>query len=67
MAKTQIRVVTEITRYTKKKGHNCFGLGVGDVKLTEGQRNKLDGLIDDAAKVKLTIEPEQENLPYKEE
>ena len=64
MAKTKITVDTTITRYTKKKGKNCFGLGLGDVKLTEGKRNMLDGLIDNAEKVKLTIELVQENLPY---
>jgi len=63
MAKTKIVVDTKVTRYTKKKGEGCFSIGIGDVKLTEGQRNKLDGLIDDAEKVKLTIEALQEKLP----
>ena len=63
MTKTTISVDTTITRYTKKKGKNCFSLGLGDVKLTEAKRNKLDGLIDNADKVKLIIEPVQENLP----
>jgi len=39
---------------------------LGDVKLTEAKRNKLDDLIDNADKVKLTIEPVQEDLPYKD-
>jgi len=59
----KITIDTTITRYTKKKGKNCFSLGLGDVKLTEAKRNKLDDLIDNADKVKLTIEPFQENLP----
>lgn len=63
MAKTQIRVTTSITGYGKKKGKGLFSLKVGTVKLTEAQRNKLDGLIDDADDVKLTIELEQEKLP----
>ena len=63
MAKTKITVDTTVTRYSKKKGKGCFSLGLGDVKLTEGQRNKLDGLIDNGEKVKLTIEQEQEHLP----
>jgi len=67
MAKIQIRVVTEVTRYTKKKGKGCFSLGLGDVKLSESQRNKLDGLIDNAEQVKLVIEPVQEKLPGMEE
>jgi len=66
MAKTSIRVTTSITGYSKKKGKGNFGLKIGTVKLTEGQRNKLDPLIDNADTVKLTIETEQENLPYKD-
>ncbi|MFB0523941.1 MAG: hypothetical protein ACETVZ_00245 [Phycisphaerae bacterium] len=61
MAKTKIIVNTTVKRCTKKKG--CFSIAIGDVKLTEGQRNELDGLIDDAEQVKLTIEVEQEKLP----
>lgn len=67
MAKTKIVVDTNITRYTKKKGKGCFSLGLGDVKLTEDVRNKLDSLIDNTEKVKLTIEPIQENLPTMED
>lgn len=63
MAKTKITIDTTITRYTKKKGPGCFSLGLGDVKLSEEQRNKLDDLIDDADKVKLIIEPIQGKLP----
>jgi len=63
MAKTKIIVDSVIKRYTKKKGEGCFGIGLGDVKLTDDQRNKLGELIDAAAAVKLTIEPVQENLP----
>jgi len=67
MAKTRITVNTTISRYAKKKGKGCFSLGLGDVKLTEDVRNKLDGLIDNAEKVKLTIEPIQEKLPTMED
>ena len=63
MSKTQIRVVTEVTGYSKKKGKGCYRLKYGDVKLTEAQIKKLDVLIDNAEKVKLVIEPVQENLP----
>lgn len=63
MANTKITIDTTITRYSKKKGPGCFSLGIGDVKLTEAQRNQLDDLIDDADKVKLIIEPVQEKLP----
>lgn len=63
MAKTKITIDTTVTRYTKKKGKGCFSLGLGDVKLSEGQRNQLDDLIDDADKVKLIIEPVQGKLP----
>lgn len=63
MAKTKITIDTVIKRYTKKKGPGCFSLGLGDMKLSENQRNKLDEFIDDATTVKLTIEPLQENLP----
>lgn len=63
MAKTKITIDTTVTRYTKKKGPGCFSLGLGDVKLTEAQRNKLDDLIDDSEKIKLIIEPIQERLP----
>jgi len=63
MAKTKITIDTTVTRYTKKKGKGCFSLGLGDVKLSETQRNQLDDLIDDADKVKLIIEPVQEKLP----
>ena len=63
MAKTKITIDTTVTRYTKKKGKGCFSLGLGDVKLSEDQRNKLDDLIDDADKVKLIIEPIQQKLP----
>ena len=67
MAKTKITVNTTINRYAKKKGKGLFSLGLGDVKLTEGVRNKLDGWIDNVEKVKLTIEPIQENLPTLED
>lgn len=63
MAKTQIRVVTEITGYAKKKGKGCYRLKYGDVKLTETQIKKLDYLIDNVEKVSLVLEPVQENLP----
>lgn len=59
----KIKVDTTVKGYSKKKGPGCFSIKVGDVKLTENQRNKLDSLIDDAARIKLTIEPVQENLP----
>lgn len=67
MAKTKITLNTTISRYAKKKGKGLFSLGIGDVKLTEGVRNKLDSWIDNADKVKLTIEPIQENLPTMED
>ena len=63
MAKTKISIDTTITRYTKKKGKNCFSIGLGDVKLTEAKRNSLDGIIDNVEKCKLTIEVLQEQLP----
>ena len=62
----KITVNTTISRYAKKKGKGCFSLGLGDVKLTEDVRNKLDSMIDNAEKVKLVIEPIQENLPTME-
>ena len=64
MGKTKIRVITSITGYSKKKGKGVFGLKVGNVKLTEAQRNKLDPLIDNGDTVILNIETEQEGLPY---
>ena len=64
MSKTKIRVITSITGYSKKKGKGVFGLKVGNVKLTEAQRNKLDLLIDNGDTIILNIETEQENLPY---
>lgn len=66
MAKTKIRLVTTITSYSKKKGKGLFGISVGKVKLTEGQRNKLDVIIDNSDAVVLNIETEQESLPYKD-
>jgi len=63
MAKTTIILNSVIKGYAKKKGPGCFSIKVGDVKLTEAKRNKLDSMIDNADKVKLTIEPIQENLP----
>ena len=66
-AKTQIRVVTKVTGYTKKKGPGCYRLKYGDMKLTEAQRKKLDYLIDNDEEVKLVMEPVQENLPGMEE
>jgi len=63
MAKTQIRVVTEVTGYAKKKGKGCYHLKYGDVKLTEAQIKQLDYLIDNGEKVKVVMEPVQENLP----
>lgn len=63
MSKTKITVDTTVTGYSKKKGKGCFGLKLGTVRLTEAQRNKLDPIIDDAEKVKLTIETIQEKLP----
>jgi len=66
MAKVKITVNTTIKRYGKKKGPGCFSIGLGDIKLSEDQRNKLDNIIDNADNVKLTIEPEQEDLPYKD-
>lgn len=63
MAKNKITVDTTVKRYTKKKGKGCFSLGLGDVKLSENQRNKLDDLIDNTIPVKLSIEAIQENLP----
>ena len=67
MAKTQIRVVTEVTGYAKKKGKGCYHLKYGDVKLTEAQIKKLDFLIDNGEKVKVVMEPVQENLPTMED
>lgn len=67
MAKTQIRVVTEVTGYAKKKGKGCYRLKYGDVKLTEAQIKKLDYLIDNVEKVNLVLEPMQEKLPGFEE
>jgi hypothetical protein len=61
--KTKIRVITTIKGYSKKKGRGLFGISVGNVKLTEGQRNKLDVIIDNADTVVMNIETEQENLP----
>lgn len=63
MAKTRISIETTITSYAKKKGKDRFSLGLGIVKLTGSQRNQLDPIIDDVSKVKLIIEPIQENLP----
>jgi len=65
--KVKVTVTTTINGYSKKKGKGCFGIKVGDVKLSEGVRNKLDSWIDNAEKVKLTIEPVQENLPTMED
>lgn len=65
MAK-KIEVITEIKGYSKKKGKGLFGISIGTMKLTEAKRNLFDGLIDNAEKVKLTIEVLQEELPYKE-
>ena len=56
----KIAVETIIKRCTKKKG--CFSLGIGDVKISEDQRNRFDEMIDDAEAVRLTIEPLQEKL-----
>ena len=67
MAKTKIELDSVIKGYAKKKGRGCFSIKVGDVKLSEGVRNKLDNWIDNAEKVKLTIEPVQENLPTMED
>lgn len=67
MAGMKITVNTTIRAYGKKKGKGLFSLGLGDVKLTEDVRNKLDGMIDNAEKVKLTIELVQEKLPTMEE
>ena len=66
-AKTKITLKTKIKGYSKKKGPGCFGIKVGDVKLTEAHRNKLDHLIDDADDVTLIIEVAQEKLPGFEE
>lgn len=57
----KIVVETTVKRCTKKKG--CFSIGIGDVKITEDQRNRFDEMIDDAEAVKLTIEPLQQKLP----
>jgi hypothetical protein len=65
MAKTKIKVHTTIKGYSKKKGKGNFGMTVGIVKLTVDQRNELDPLIDNSDAVVLTIETEQETLPYK--
>lgn len=65
-AKMKVTVTTTINGYSKKKGKGCFGIKIGDVKLSEGVRNKLDNWIDNVEKVKLTIEPVQENLPTME-
>lgn len=59
---SKITLQTTINGYAKKKGPGCFSIKVGDVKLTENIRNKLDGLIDDNEKVILTIEPIQGQL-----
>lgn len=67
MAKTQIRVVTKVTGYAKKKGKGCYHLKYGDVKLTEAQIKKLDFLIDNDVEIKLVMEPVQENLPGMDE
>jgi len=61
--KTKITLKTKIKGYGKKKGPGCFSIKVGDVKLTEANRNKLDHLIDDAEDVTLIIEVVQEKLP----
>lgn len=66
MAKTKISIETTITSYAKKKGKDRFSLGLGIVKLTGSQRNQLDPIIDDVLKVRLMIEPVQEDLPFKE-
>ena len=67
MAKVKVTITTTINGYSKKKGKGCFGIKVGDVKLSEGVRNHLDTWIDNAEKVKLTIETVQENLPTMED
>ena len=67
MAGIKITVNTTIRAYGKKKGKGVFSLGLGDVKLTEDVRNKLDSMIDNAEKVKLVIEPIQEKLPTMED
>jgi len=63
MAKAKVTVNTTINGYSKKKGKGCFGIKLGDVKLSEDVRNKLDSWIDNTEKVKLTFELVQENLP----
>ena len=63
MAGIKITVNTTIRAYGKKKGKGVFSLGLGDVKLSTDVRNKLDGMIDNAEKVKLVIESIQEKLP----
>ena len=62
-AKMRITLKTKIKGYGKKKGPGCFSIKVGDVKLNEANRNRLDHLIDDADDVTLTIELDQEKLP----
>lgn len=62
MAK-KITIKTVITRYAKKKGPGCFSIGLGDVKLTEEQRNQLDDMIDNSEEIKLSIELVQAKLP----
>ena len=64
MAINKIRVITSITGYSKKKGKGLFSLKVGNMKLTETQRNRLDPLIDNGDTVILNIETEQKGLPY---
>lgn len=66
MAKIRISLKTKVKGYSKKKGKGCFSIKVGDVKLTEAHRNKLDGLIDGAEDINLIIELEEEKLPYKD-
>ena len=61
--KTRISLKTKVKGYSKKKGPGCFSIKVGDVKLSEDQRNKLDHLIDDAEDIRLIIELDQEKLP----
>ena len=63
MAKTKINLVTEIKDYTKKIGQGLFSISIGTVKLSEEQRDLIDGLIDNKEKVKLSIEIIQGHLP----
>lgn len=65
MAK-KISVVSEIKGYSKKVGKGMFSISIGTVKLSDSNRNLLDGVIDNKDKVKISIELVEPHLPNME-